>query len=238
MIRTIFILLLMILVFCGIGILMLYTGYLRFNYPSRSAYPIRGIDISHHQGRIDWVELSKENLDFVFIKSTEGGDFVDTLFRSNWESAQASGYKIGAYHFYRLCKSGEEQARNIIKTVPIGGELGPVLDLEFGANCSTAQSKEEVREEIKTCLSLLEEHYNSSPILYVTREFYETYVKNEFSGYSLWIRSIYGKPSIEEEWDYWQYGNRGHLRGISGYVDLNVYRGQKWEDVKVENITN
>ncbi len=212
------------------GVIMLYKGYLRFNYPSTTTYPIRGIDISHHQGSIDWDELAKEKLDFVFIKSTEGGDFVDPLFSNNWKAARDGGYKVGAYHFYRLCKSGKEQAANIIKHVPLDGDLGPVLDLEFGANCATNQSKEEVLQEIRTCLKLLEEHYTTPPILYVTREFYEAYVKNEFEDYSLWIRSIYGKPSIPEAWDFWQYGNRGHLRGIKGYVDLNVYHGQRWNE--------
>ena len=49
-----------------------YTGLLQFNYPSKKEYPIRGIDISHYQGNIDWSELSKENISFVFIKATEG----------------------------------------------------------------------------------------------------------------------------------------------------------------------
>jgi lysozyme len=140
---------------------LFYFGYLRFNYPSKEKYPIQGIDISHHQGDIDWAKLKTEGLHFCFIKATEGGDYKDPKFNENWNNSIKIGYATGAYHFYRLCKTGEEQAQNFISTVPkISNALPPVLDLEFGGNCNAEKSKTQIITEIQTCLQLLEQHYH------------------------------------------------------------------------------
>ena len=66
------------------GILII-KGYIRFNYPSQKLYSVRGIDISHHQRDINWNLLAQEDIDFIFIKATEGGDFTDPKFKENWE---------------------------------------------------------------------------------------------------------------------------------------------------------
>jgi lysozyme len=58
-----------------------WTGMLRFNYPDKNEYPIVGIDISHHQGNIRWEESRNEIVSFVIIKTTEGGDYKDPLFK-------------------------------------------------------------------------------------------------------------------------------------------------------------
>ena len=215
------------------GILII-KGYIRFNYPSQKLYPVRGIDISHHQGEINWNLLAQEGIDFIFIKATEGGDFTDPKFKENWENAIHQGYKVGAYHFYRLCKTGKEQATNIIQTVPREkGRLPVVLDLEFGGNCETNQSPEQIISQIQECLDKLENHYDQVPILYVTTEFYEKYVSSEFKKYPVWIRDVFSSPKFDDnrKWTFWQFANRGHCKGIEGYVDLNVFYGtrEEWE---------
>ena len=52
------------------------------------------------------------------MKATEGGNFIDPKFRSNWKSAGKINISRGAYHFYRICKNGIEQAENYISVVP------------------------------------------------------------------------------------------------------------------------
>jgi lysozyme len=64
-----------------------FLGYVRFNYPAREQFPVRGVDVSHHQGDIDWQLLKSERVVFAYIKATEGGDFKDPRFRINWEGA-------------------------------------------------------------------------------------------------------------------------------------------------------
>lgn len=211
---------------------LLYHGWIRFNYPDKDEFPIQGIDISHHQGVIDWNKLRTEKIAFVFIKATEGGDYKDPTFIANWTMSHSEGYKTGAYHFYRLCKNGREQAANFIGTVPQNNnDFPPTVDLEFGGNCDTDKSKQQILIEVREFLDTLEAHYHKKPILYVTREFYDEYLLNELTEYPLWIRDIFWEPKLKDgrSWHIWQFANRAHLGGIDGYVDLNVLRGKSLE---------
>lgn len=71
-------------------------------YPE--GYEIRGIDISHHQGNIDWELLRNAMIEkcpirFILIKATEGTTIVDSKFKENFNNAREYGYIRGAYHF-------------------------------------------------------------------------------------------------------------------------------------------
>jgi lysozyme len=193
-------------------ILMFYKGILRFNYPSHQQFPIQGVDISHHQGDIDWNELTTEDISFIFIKATEGGDYKDPSFQVNWT------------------KSGAEQADNFISSVPKGeGNLPPAIDLELGGNCQSDKSDEEVIRDIQTYIDKVSAYYEQTPIIYATTEFYERYLNNQFIACPIWIRDIYSNPKLPDNrhWTFWQFANRGHLKGINGYIDLNAFNGDK-----------
>ncbi len=207
---------------------LLYDGIIWFNNPSKTEYPVRGIDISHYQGAIDWELLKEEKLSFIYIKATEGGDYKDTHFSENWDNAIKSGHYVGAYHFYRPCTDWELQAGNVISTVPKSPQMLPlVLDLEFIGNCKTPRAAEEIRRDIRSLSQRLSEHYGAAPLFYVTEEFYERYLIGHFDDIGLWYRDIFTKPQLKDgrDWLIWQYSNRGHIRGIKGYVDQNVYNG-------------
>ena len=79
------------------------------NYPA--GYEIHGIDISHHQGDIDWEELRDKGLinetpiRFIMIKATEGATTVDENFKENFYQAREYGFTRGAYHFYSVYSS-------------------------------------------------------------------------------------------------------------------------------------
>ncbi len=213
----------------GLGLMaLLYFGVIRFNYPSKSEYPVRGIDISHHQGIINWEQLKMEDIHFVIIKATEGADYQDPRFAENWRNSHDNGYLTGAYHFYRLCKTGEEQAENFIRTVPnMSDNIAPTIDLEFGGNCETNKTTKQILEEIERFMQILEEHYGKKPIIYVTQEFYDEYLIDQFILNPIWIRNIFFKPELpdDRDWLLWQFANRAHLDGIDMYVDLNVLNG-------------
>ena len=220
-------------IFLGlIAVIYFEFGYIRFNYPDREEYPIRGIDISHHQDIIDWDVLKRSDLDFAFIKATEGGDHKDTQFRRNWERAGDIGLIRGAYHFFTFCKPGHEQALNFIQSVPVDkNALPPAIDLEFGGNCKARPSKEEVQQEINVFAKLVEQRYGKTPIIYTTNDSYIAFLEGENLGYPIWIRDIYSEPKLPDgaKWDFWQFANRGRLHGINGFVDLNVYNGSSEE---------
>lgn len=196
--------------------------------PDSSKYPIQGIDISHHQGAIDWQALKQEGkVQFVFMKATEGGDFKDTKFQYNWSAAKKVGIRRGAYHFYSFCKSGAEQAANFIASVPIDNKaLPPVVDLEFLGSCKKRPPIREAIKEIQVFLDLLEKRYGKRPTLYTTYAFYDIYLKQELTNYDLWIRDTQKEPLLENRpWTFWQFSNRGTRKGIKGNVDLNVFNG-------------
>lgn len=208
---------------------LFYQGILQMNYPDKDEYPLKGIDISNHQGTIDWEKLREEKLSFVIIKATEGEDHRDSLFSDYYANSKKEGYATGGYHFFRLCTGGKEQAQNFINSVPKDSlDMPPSIDFELGGNCdTTGLVREKVLHEIQECLDALEKHYGKRPIIYSTRTFYKIYLTDNFREYPLWIRSIYKPPAFREKraWAIWQYANRGHLKGIDTFVDLNVING-------------
>lgn len=225
------ILLIFIFVFI-ISVIALYflfsNGILWFVYPDKK-YQIRGLDISHHQGNINWEKLSKYNFKFIYIKATEGDDFKDMKFKDYREEAKKTGLITGAYHYYSLRIKGKIQAKNFIQTVSKEeNSLPPVIDLEFGGNSKYRPGKEEFIKELKDYIAEIETYYNKKPVLYVTYKFYNSYLTGEFSGYKIWIRDIFKHPkNLDHEWIFWQYHSRAKIEGITGFVDLNIFKGNE-----------
>jgi lysozyme len=213
----------------GAMALLLYRGIVRFNYPDLRAYPIQGVDVSHHQGEIDWTALKGPAVRFAYIKASEGATFRDPRFASNWQAALTAGVTPGAYHFFTLCKTGAEQARNFLDALAdvTGSGLPPAVDLEFGGNCEHRPAQQEFMRELHTFLEQVERVTGCTPVLYVTQDFYRPYVAGRIEGYPLWVRNIYTTPRLLEgaDWLLWQHANHGRMPGVGTFIDLNVYRG-------------
>lgn len=211
---------------------LVWRGIVLLNNPSKQAYPVRGVDVSHYQGEIDWEILSSQNVDFAFIKATEGSTFTDECFPYNFSRARACDIAVGAYHFFSFDSPGESQADHFIRTViPFAGMLPPVIDLEFyGAHAGNPPDSTAVRAELDAMLSALEAHYGLKPILYATEESYECYLVGAYEEYDIWIRNVIAKPHLSDNraWTFWQYTNRGSLDGYAGeepFIDINVFCG-------------
>jgi lysozyme len=203
------------------------AGYVRL-YPDAERFPVRGIDVSHHQGRIDWAALRAAGVDFAYIKATEGGDHRDRTFRANWSEAARVGLARGAYHFFTFCRAGREQARNFIATVPAEpGMLPPAIDFEFGGNCRERPERARLLAEVHAFADELERHYRQKPLFYVTYDAYDVYLAGAIDDHPLWVRDIVWRPRLSDgrDWTFWQYAHRARLPGISGPVDLNVFNG-------------
>ena len=203
-----------------------FGGYLRLNYPKTSLYPIRGIDVSHHQGNIKWEEVKEDDFYFAYIKATEGQNFQDPEFEKNWQEASKAGLLRGAYHFFTFCKPGIDQARNFINTVPADPDsLPPVVDFEYIGNCNLRPPKAEILKELSVFIREIKEAYGKAPILYITYDSYDNYLKGELGKHKVWIRDIFFVPNMPDGlcWTFWQYADRGQVKGINGPVDLNVF---------------
>lgn len=201
-------------------------GWLRFNYPSRDDYPVWGLDVSNHQGVIDWTAVPKDEVRFVYIKATEGGDWRDKSFARNWAGARQAGFEVGAYHFFTLCRDALTQARNFMGVVkPHPGMLPPAVDLEYGGNCGARPTKEALLAEVRVLIAEWTAFYDTAPVLYVTQEFFRDYVKgSDLESHPLWVRDIFWQPDKADfpSMAIWQFANRARIAGVVGPVDLNV----------------
>ena len=214
------------LILIVIGCAVLGGGYMYFMSfsPDRDTYPVRGIDVSNHQGVIDWRRVAADDVSFAVIKATEGGDWVDKSFARNIAAAKEAGLAVGAYHFFTFCRPGAEQARNFIATVPGDeGLLPPVVDIEFHGNCPARPTLEQFSAELTAFLDPVEAHFGKPAVIYLIGEaegLYGAIMPDRLR----WVRSLSLHPG-HEDWVYWQYHNMGRVDGIEGDVDLNVLQG-------------
>jgi lysozyme len=194
-------------------------------------YKVRGVDVSAHQGQIDWVKLKADDVAFAYIKASEGEDFVDANFLANWHGAANVGMPRGAYHFFTQCRSGMVQAQNFIATAPTDpAALPPVVDIEHMGPCTQGPAVANLIAEIDDFLDAVEAHYGKRPILYTTREFHDAYLVGNFTNERFWIRSLGFPPGFrEKQWVFWQYHNKGLRDGVTGPIDLNAFRGAQAE---------
>lgn len=214
---------LILLVLTATGVLA--HGQLVFSWVRRDH--LVGIDVSHHQGPIEWVKVREAGVAFAFIKATEGATFTDSAFAANWSQARASGVLRGAYHFFTFCSAGRDQAAHFVEIVPIELEaLPPLVDLELEGNCSKRPSVDELKVEIDDFLRIIEPFYRQRVFFYVTEESYAQYGAVT-QGRELFARELFTRPGWLDgrRWLFWQFHDNGLLDGINGAVDLDAFRG-------------
>lgn len=196
-------------------------------------YKVHGIDVSHHQGEIDWEAVKATDkqeypIRFVFMKATEGGDHKDRLFVDNFCQAREVGLVRGAYHFYNPNTDPIRQADFFISQVKLEtGDLAPVLDIE-----RKPRNKAQLQADLVKFLNRLEQHYGVKPIIYTSYKYRLHYLDTpELSSYPLWIAHYYVDAlSYDGPWQFWQHTDYGTVPGIEENVDLNVFNGS-WNDL-------
>lgn len=207
--------------------------YGEVSYPE--GYEIHGIDISHHQGTIDWATLKDEAviderpIRFIMIKATEGANKIDENFKDNFYNAREYGFTRGAYHFYGTRSTAKAQAQFFISQVKLEkGDLPPVLDVEHKPS---NQTDEEFKESVLEWLRIVENHYGVPPIVYTYYRFKLRYLSDSaFDAYPYWIAHYYvDKVEYEGAWKFWQHTDAGRLPGIKGDVDFNIYNGSFYD---------
>ena len=215
---------------------------------------IYGIDISryqHDQGRkkyaIDWRNLRITRLSrridsqqltdgpadypvsFVYIKSTEGISIVNQYFNTDYAAARRQHIPVGAYHFFSTRQTPREQANHFIANTKFQrGDLPPMLDIEPSDRLIEEMGgPEALFQSIRTWLSIVEQATNARPILYVNQRFVNTYLDlapDLKADYHFWI-ARYGEYKPDIHLAIWQLSSEGHVNGIRGSVDINVFNG-------------
>lgn len=196
-------------------------------------YKVHGIDVSHHQGNINWdavkaTDKQEYPIRFVFMKATEGGDYKDRRFDENFRKAGEVGLVRGAYHFYNPNTDPIRQADFFISQVKLNrGDLAPVLDIEV-----KPKDKAQLQADLKKFLYRLEQHYGVKPIIYTSYKYRTRYLDiPEFDAYPFWIAHYYVETlTYEGSWHFWQHTDYGLVPGIENSVDLNVFNGS-WEEM-------
>lgn len=209
---------------------LFWNGYLRLVYPGRAEFPVRGVDVSHHQGRVDWARVRAAGYEFAYLKATEGGTFVDSTYARNRDAARRAGLVTGPYHFFTLCADAAAQAANLLSVQPpdTARTLPPAVDLEFGGNCGVRPPADSVRAAVERFLAVVDSAYARPAALYVTAEFYDAYLQGT-AGHPLWVRNVFRRPRYGGEWAFWQYAATARVPGIRGRTDLDAFHGTRAE---------
>lgn len=187
-----------------------------------------GIDVSNHQGDIDWEMVKNSGVEFVFIRigyghNREAKIMEDEKFRQNLEGTRNAGLKVGLY-FYSYATEiweAEEQANWIVKT--LNGEkidLPIVFDYETWKSFPTYNINiVDLNKVAKRFLDIL--HDNGYEGMNYSSKYYLNTIWN-ISEYPTWLAHYVSKTNYDKDFKVWQFSNTGEVPGINGFVDLDV----------------
>jgi lysozyme len=189
---------------------------------------LNGIDVSHHQGAINWGAVARSGQVFAICKASEGSSSRDSRFAANWAGIRSVGMVRGAYHFLRSDSDPRAQARHFLSIVGnVEGSL-TALDVESsGGSRPTAAQARAFKQEFA-------QRTGGHPlIIYTGRWYWHGVLGNPFgadlgplwhSAYTSTPGPLYGGWS---RFTFWQYSQTGRVAGISGNVDLNHFYGDR-----------
>ena len=187
---------------------------------------MKGIDVSYHNGVIDWKKV-KQSVDFAIIRAGYGKSAMDKQFINNICGAHTAGLKIGIYWFIyaadteeavlnaKMCEKCIEGYKDIIT-------MRTWADWEYDSDKRNPQTKESRTAIVKAfCDYLAGKGYDMgvySNMDYLTGKF------GDLSGYPLWLAK-YSSSKGDYNPFMWQYSSTGRIAGISTNVDMNIYYG-------------
>jgi lysozyme len=186
---------------------------------------LRGIDVSHHSGDVEWAVVSEAGYDFAIVKATEGVDALDPRFAEHWNALSQLDMLRGAYHFYVSEDDPEEQARFFLSTVELAdGDLVPVVDVELIGH-GTAPG---LADRLRRFLEIVEGELGARPIIYTMPNFWDASLGEGFAHYPLWVAEYEvdepGLPRDWTDWHLWQYQGDATVPGVEKSADLSRIR--------------
>lgn len=196
----------------------------------RYRYPVAGIDVSKHNGDIDFEQVSDDDYQFVFIKASEGKTYKDDAFERNYEQAHEAGLKVGAYHFFRKNRTAREQADNLLAAIRGKHlDLPLVIDLEDDWGNGATVSRQTAIDRVMEMIDILAGK-GYRVMIYTNLDGYEKYYKDLLGDHDLWLCS-FTSPDLLPHLPHviQQFSHEGTVSGIDGNVDLNVWRGSEKE---------
>ena len=210
-------------------------GSINHNASSRKVAPRNadaqydGIDISSHQGFIDWEKVSSDkDIRFVYIKATEGSTYRSPHYAHNITQARRYGLLVGSYHVYSSKTTAYQQMANMRKMIKKKEQdLAPVLDIEGH------HSGRLYMQRVDKLLELMESEYGVKPVIYTSEKVYKVHFSSKkYAKYHIFIANYRGYPTTR--FTLWQYTETGRCPGISGNVDfIRIHRDHSLSDIKM-----
>ncbi len=150
------------------------------------AQSYNGIDVSHHNGKLNWKQIATNPcIEFVYIKATEGANYVDAQYNNNVSGARRQGILVGAYHYFNS-KPAQQQFKNYSSVVRKNQiDLIPVIDVEaFGLRAYQGNWKA-IRQNLLSLATLMRRHYGQQPILYLNHDTYT--MLGNLDDFKIWL---------------------------------------------------
>lgn len=190
------------------------------NYSGEDIELIHGIDVSSHQGEIDWQRVANTPVEFAMIRAgyrggIEGLQHQDEYFDQNMQQAAANGIKTGVYFYSSAITMEElEQDAQLVLDMVSGYQIDyPIaFDMEI---------YDEVNGRINS-LTMEENGYQS--MIYGNLDWLYSHLNFEkIQDKEIWYAAYLSTPQMNDEFRMWQYTNTGQIDGISTNVDMNVW---------------
>lgn len=189
-----------------------------------------GIDISRHNGKIDWNAVKSSGVDYVIIRcgyrgSSSGALITDQNFQSNIKGATAAGLKVGIYVFSQAVNEVEA-----VKEASLAVSLAKGYKLTYPIFIDTESSggrADKIDVATRTavvnafCQTVQSAGYQAG--IYASKSWFETKLSmGSVGNYRIWLAQYAAAPTYSGRYDMWQYSSKGTISGINGKVDLNL----------------
>ncbi len=203
-------------------------------YSGDDAELVLGIDVSEHQGTIDWQAVADAGVKFAIIRcgwrGYSGGSLnADTLFQENVEGALAAGLEVGVYFFSQAISIAEAAEEALLTLELIDGydiTLPVFFDWEQigtgeAARTDNANGNTITEACLEFCQLIESEGYEAGVYAYLNLAYF-TYDLNQFEDLTIWMGNPGSWPEFYYDHTFWQYSFTGSVDGIEGDVDMDV----------------
>lgn len=204
------------------------------NYIGTDAVCLRGVDVSEHQGEIDWSAAAADGLDFAIVRAgyrgwSLGGVFEDLCFRQNVEGALKSGLRVGAYFFSqaRTPDEAREEARFLLERVADYEISLPLFYDWERIDSGPARTDGMTGAETTDCALAFAEEIAAAgytPGVYFYRDLgYRFYELDRLASLTFWAAAPGETPDFHYKHEFWQYSFTARVAGVEGDCDLDLY---------------
>lgn len=190
----------------------------------------RGIDVSAHQGKINWAQVAASGVDFAMIRAgfrgqTSGGIYEDAYFKTNIAGATANGIKVGIYFYSTAINENEalEEAVWTVRKISTYRITYPVVyDFEdFNAKRCSNVGGNQATSNALTFLSFVQSN-GYEPMMYANKNDITNRLSRGAFQMKFWLAHYTTQTDYAGNYQMWQYTSKGSVPGISGNVDMNI----------------